>query len=184
MGERFLSLRFVATALLTLGLLIVGGFNIDQKRSYVIPDDGCVWIQTARGVQAQVVLPESPCDRAGVHEGDFLQWIDNKKIETDADVTRALYGVGVYSTAKYDLERNGERFEALVPIYPPGQRLVRRRLYLEIIGIYSLLVGALVLIKRFGAPPVMHFYYVCLISFVLFAYSYTGKLDALDWTVF
>jgi len=184
MGEKFLSLRFLATALLTLGLLIIGGFNIDQKRSYVIPDDGCVWIQTARGVQAQVVLPESACDRAGVHEGDFLRWINNKKIESDADVIRALYGVGVYSTAKYDLERNGERFEAPVPIYPPVQRLVRRRLYLEIIGIYSLLVGALVLIKRFGAPTVMHFYYVCLISFVLFAYSYTGKLDALDWTVF
>jgi PAS domain S-box-containing protein len=185
MGEKFLSLRFVATALLTLGLLIIGGFNIYQKRSYVIPDDGCLWIQTSKGVQAEGVFPESACDRAGVHEGDFLRSINSEKIETDADVTRALYGVGVYAIARYELERDGVQFVATpVTIFPPAQRLVRRRLYLEIIGIYSLLVGAFVLLKRFGAASVMHFYYVCLISFVLFAYSYTGKLNVLDWTVF
>src|SRR4030095_430499 len=169
MGEKFLSLRFVITALLTLGLLVIGGFNIYQKRSYITPDDGCVWIQTDGGIQAQVVFPESACDRAGVHEGDFLRWINDKKIESAGDVPRALYGAGVYSTARYELDRDGVRFETTpVTIYPLAQRLVRRRLYLEIIGIYSLLVGAFVLIKRFGAASVMHFYYVCLISFVLF----------------
>jgi len=185
MGEKFLSLRFIGTALLTLGLLIIGGFNIHQKRSYVIPEDGCLWIQTDAGVQAQVVVNDGACDRAGVHEGDLLRSINYMKIESDRDVTRALYSVGVYSTARYTLERDGVQFEsARVTIYPPAQRLVRRRLYLEIIGIYFLVVGAFVLIKRFRAAPVMHFYYVCLISFVLFAYSYTGRLDALDWTVF
>ena len=185
MGEKFLSLRFIGTALLTLGLLIIGGFNIHQKRSYVIPEDGCLWIQTDAGVQAQVVVNDGACDRAGVHEGDLLRSINYMKIESDRDVTRALYSVGVYSTARYTLERDGVEFEsARVTIYPPAQRLVRRRLYLEIIGIYFLVVGAFVLIKRFRAAPVMHFYYVCLISFVLFAYSYTGRLDALDWTVF
>jgi len=185
MGEKFLSLRFVATALLTLGLLTIGGFNIYQKRSYVTPDDGCIWTQTDEGVQAQIVVEESACDRAGVQKGDFLRGINDIDIQTDADVTKALYGVGVYSRAKYTLERDGTRIETIaVTIYPPNQRLVRRRLYLEIIGIYFLLVGAFVLIKGFGAAPVMHFYYVCLVSFVLFAYSYTGKLDTLDWTVF
>ena len=40
MGEKFLSLRFVGTALLTLVLLTIGGINIWQKRMHVIPDDG------------------------------------------------------------------------------------------------------------------------------------------------
>ena len=185
MGEKFLSLRFVGTALLTLGLLVIGGFNIQQKRSYVIPDDGCLWIQTDKGIQAQVVVEDGACERAGVQKGDLLRWVNNKKIESDRDVTRALYGVGVYSTARYTVERNGVRFETTpVTIYPPAQPLIRRRLYLEILGIYFLVVGAFVLIKRFREAAVTHFYYVCLISFVLFAYSYTGKLNALDWTVF
>jgi hypothetical protein len=51
-------------------------------------------------------------------------------------------------------------------------------------GIYYFLVGAFVLVKRLRAPHVVHFYFVCLISFVLFAYSYTGKLNPFDWTIF
>jgi PAS domain S-box-containing protein len=31
---------------------------------------------------------------------------------------------------------------------------------------------------------VVHFYFVCLVSFVLFVYSYTGKLNTFDWTIF
>ena len=56
MGKSFLSLRFVATALLTLGLLTVGGLNILQKRIYGIPYDGCSWIQTDAGAQARAVV--------------------------------------------------------------------------------------------------------------------------------
>jgi PAS domain S-box-containing protein len=39
-------------------------------------------------------------------------------------------------------------------------------------------------LKRPNAPHVLRFYFVCLISFVLFAFSYTGKLNAFDWTIF
>jgi len=62
--------------------------------------------------------------------------------------------------------------------------LKRQRLYLEIIGLFYLLAGVLVLIRRFRAPLAIHFYFVCLASFVLFVYSFTGKLDAFDWTIF
>src|SRR5688572_17181720 len=142
MGEKFLSLRFVGTALLTLVLLAIGGFNIWQKRMHVSPEDGCFWIQTDAGVQARVVTPEGPCDRAGVQEGDFLRSINNKRILSEQEVTETLYGLGVYSRAKYTLERKGVIFDSqAVTIAPPNQELVRRRLYLEITGIYFLAVG-------------------------------------------
>jgi two-component system, NtrC family, sensor kinase len=185
MGERLPALRFAATILLTLGLLVIGGFNIQQKRIHVIPDDGCFWIKTTQGVQAEVVVEDGPCERAGVLKGDLLRGINKKPILSDQDVAKALYDAGVYSTVKYTLERNGGEFESTaVIIPPPGQSIVRKRLYLEIIGIFSLIVGAYVLLKRVRAAPVLHFYFVCLTSFVLFTYSYTGKLDALDWSVF
>jgi signal transduction histidine kinase len=60
----------------------------------------------------------------------------------------------------------------------------RQRLFLEIIGLYYLLAGVFVLIRKFRAPLAIHFYFVCLVSFVLFVYSFTGELNALDWTVF
>jgi PAS domain S-box-containing protein len=185
MGKSFLSLRFVAVVLSSVALLILGGINIQQKRIYQTPEDGCAWIQTPSGVQARAVLAGGPCERAGVREGDLLRKINGEDVTADLDVTRILYGLGIYSSAKYTLERDGAVFESTsVTIAGPGQRLLRQRLYLEIIGIYFFVVGAYGLIKRFRAPHVLHFYFVCLISFVLFAYSYTGKLNALDWTIF
>jgi PAS domain S-box-containing protein len=120
-----------------------------------------------------------------VEQGDILRSINNKPIGNDRDVAKTLYDVGVYTIAKYTLERKTDTFESTpVIMEPPNQSVVRKRLYLEIIGIYFLVAGAFVLMKRIRAEPVLHFYYVCLIFFVLFAFSYTGKLDALDWTVF
>ena len=185
MGKSFLSLRFIATALLTLTLLTVGAFNIQQKRIFVIPEDGCSWIQTSGGVQARTVVKGGPCQEAGVNEGDFLREINGRPVVTDGDVTKAFYALRPVSTAIYKLSRNGYEFFSIpVVIGPPLQRYLRQRLYLEIIGLYSFVVGAFVLIKRFRAPHALHFYFVCLISFVLFAYSYTGKLDTFDWAVF
>lgn len=186
MSGRLFSLKFVATAVVTVGLLILGGLNIQQKRLVVVPEDGCFWIQTAQGVQARFVSEEGPGFRAGVREGDFLVKINDLPIATDQnDVTKILYELGVYAKPTYTLRRNGAEFPSTpVALTPLSQQFFRQRLFLEIIGIYYFLVGAFVLVKRLRAPHVVHFYYVCLISFVLFAYSYTGKLNPFDWTIF
>src|SRR5688572_2922490 len=185
MGKNFLSLRFAATVLLTLGLVVIGGLNIQQKRIFVFPEDGCLWFEGPTGVEARVVVEKGPCNRAGVQDGDVLRAINYTPIVRDQDVAWALYNAGVWSTVKYTLERDGAQFESTpVTMAPPGQRVVLKRLYLEIIGIYFLIAGTFVLFKRFQAEFVLHFYFVCLIFFVLFAFSYTGKLDGLDWTVF
>lgn len=184
MDGKFLAPKFAAIAVLTIGLLILGGLNIDQKRRWVAPEDGASWIQTSLGVEARNLTPDGPAQRAGIHEGDILREIDGHAVESDRHVTLLLYEVGVWSTAIYTVERNGESFKTNVVVSPAPQRLVRRRLALEILGIYYFLVGAFVLIKRVRAPHATHFYFVCLFAFVLFAYSYTGKLNAFDWTIF
>jgi len=185
MAGGFLSPKFAATVVLSIGLLVLGGLNIQQKRIWVAPEDGCFWIQTPAGVEARVVTKDGPGDRAGVQEGDILKAINGRSVASDRAVTEILYELGVYATATYKLQRNGVIFESTqVVIGPPPQRQIQQRLILEIIGIYYFLVGAFVLMKRFRAPHVMRFYYVCLISFVLFTYSYTGKLNPFDWAVF
>jgi two-component system NtrC family sensor kinase len=186
MGKGFLSLRFVLTGILALGLLLIGGLNIQEKRIYVTWEDGCTWVQTANGVEARIVAKDGPCEHAGVREGDFLTAINDRVIKNEADVPNTLFNLGPYPTIKYALVRNGVPIGSTTPVYigPPSDRLVRQRLYLEIIGLYYFVAGLFVLIKSPRSPRVLHFYLVCLFSFVLFAYSYTGKLDAFDWTVF
>jgi PAS domain S-box-containing protein len=184
MGKGLPSLRFTAIALLTTGLLVIGAFNVWQKRLYFIPVDGCSWIQTETGVQARAVTAGGPCERAGVEVGDFLKEINGEPVANDQDVTRILYELRPHATAKYKLRRNGLLFDSTAVVIAPDTRYARQRLYLEIIGIYSFIVGAFVLIKRFRVAHVLHFYFVCLAFFVLGAYSYTGKLNFFDWTVF
>ena len=185
MGGRFLSLKFVATVVVTAGLLVLGYLNIEQKRVWVVPEDGCSWIQTLEGVQVRAAVREGGCYRAGVRVGDILKAINEQRVLSDQDVTQILYETKVWNSPTYTLQRDGREFKSTpVVITPLNQRLVLQRLFLEIIGIYYVLVGGLVLIKRRRAPHATHFYYVCLVSFVLFAYSYTGKLNSFDWAVF
>ena len=184
MKRRVLSLRLFSTVLLTLGVLILGGINVQQKRIWVAPDDGCSWVQNAQDIQARFVVEDGPCNRAGILPGDVLKVIDGHLVQSDRHVTQLLYEIGVWSKATYTLERDGTSFESTLIIAPPPQKLLQQRLYLEIVGLLYFLIGSFVLIKRARAPHAYHFYLICLISFVLYVFRYTGKLNAFDWTIF
>jgi len=158
---------------------------VAQKRKWLAPDDGCSWIQNSQGlVQAQVVAEDGPAEHAGIQAGDILLEINGSEIKSDRDVTRALYKIGIWNQATYSINRANTRIDSTLVIAGPPNRLKRQRLFLEIIGLCYFLVGVLVLIPRFRTPQAMHFYYVCLTSFVLFVFSFTGKLNAFDWTIF
>ncbi len=184
MGRRIFSFRTIATVLLTVGILVLGGLNAQQKRKYVAPDDGCSWIQGSQGIQARLVVSDGPADKAGIQRGDILTAINGRPIRSDRHVTQILYELGIWSKATYTVQRSGTVFETTVVVAPPPERLMRQRLYLEIIGMLYFLVGIFVLTKRSRAPHALHFYFVCLTSFVLYFFHYTGKLNEFDWTIF
>src|ERR1700741_2437832 len=111
MGRKIFSFTVVATVLLTLAILVLGGLNVDQKRKYVPPDDGCSWIQGSQGVQAMLLVAGGPAEVATIQRGDILKAINGVPIRTDRDVTKRLYAVGVWGKATYTLERNGSVFD-------------------------------------------------------------------------
>src|SRR5215471_16126926 len=125
MRGKILSVTTFATALLTIGLLVLGGLNVDQKRKYVPPDDGCSWIQGNDGVRANAVLKDGPADRAGVQLGDLLKAINGETILNDRHVTEILYNkVGLWGRARYTIVRNGsEPFDVTVIVEPPPLRI-------------------------------------------------------------
>src|SRR5204862_144495 len=45
-------------------------------------------------------------------------------------------------------------------------------------------IGIYVLLRRWTAPGSTHFYIFCLVSFVFYAFKYTGKLNDVDWTIY
>ena len=134
-------------------------------------------------MQAQVVVRDGPAELAGIQAGDILLEINGVGVKSDSDVTRILYRFG-QSQAIYTLSRANTVIQKTLNITGTPPRLKRQRLFLEIIGLFYLLAGVFVLIRRFRAPLAIHFYFVCLTSFVLFVYSFTGALNVFDWTIF
>src|SRR5207253_10005214 len=114
----------------------------------------------------------------------ILNAINCRPIQHDRQVTQILYGLGAWSKATYTLQRRGTVFDAEVVVGPQLDRVLRQQTYLEIVGLLYFLVGIFVLLKRSRAPHGLHFYVVCLASFVYYAFHYTGKLNGFDWTIF
>jgi len=189
MGRKIFSFKYVATVLLTVAVLILGGLNAQQKRRFSTPDDGAVWIQGPAGIQARAVAPNGPADKAGIQTGDVLKAITPVNgnpipVRSDRHVTQILYELGTWSRATYTVVRNEKEVPMMLVTAPPPVQYLRHQQYLEVIGLIYFLVGIFVLLKRSRAPHALHFYFVCLTSFVFYAFHFTGKLNPFDWTIF
>src|SRR5438094_4306097 len=184
MRRKIWSVKYVATVLLTLTVLILGGLNAQRKRRYIPPDDGTAWFEGTEGIQARLVVPDGPAEKAGIRRGDVLRAINGQAVENDRHVTRFLYELGAWSRATYTIDRDGKEFDTTVVVGPAPEQSLRQQKYLEIIGLIYFLVGCFVLLKRSRAPHALHFYLVCLTSFVFYAFHFSGKLNPFDWTIF
>ena len=152
MRRKIWSVKYVATVLLTLTVLILGGLNAQQKRRYIPPDDGAAWVEGTEGIQARLVVPDGPAEKASIRRGDVLRAINGQAVENDRHVTRFLYELGAWSRATYTIDRDGKEFDTTVVVGPAPEQSLRHQKYLEIIGLIYFLVGCFVLLKRSRAP--------------------------------
>ncbi len=91
-------------------------------------------------------------------------------------------GLGVYSQAKYELERGGKRINATSVILDKTDTTLQQGE--RLIALIYLGIGIYVLFRRWTAPKSTHFYLFCLLSFILYSFHYTGKLNTFDWIVY
>ncbi len=87
-------------------------------------------------------------------------------------------GIGVYSQAKYELERDGKVIEAPSLILDKTDRTMQQGE--RLIALIYLGIGVYVLFRRWTAPKSTHFYVFCLVSFILYSFHYTGKGNTFD----
>ena len=93
---------------------------------------------------------------------------------------RQLFQSGVYLKATYSLVRQGVPLDVeLVPV--PADRSLNQ--WQRLIALIYLGIGLYVLLRRWTAPGSLHFYIFCLVSFVLYSFKYTGKLNDFDWVI-
>jgi PAS domain S-box-containing protein len=80
------------------------------------------------------------------------------------------------------LERHGVKLEPVSVILVPADKSMYQGL--RLIALIYLGIGVYVLLRRWTAPKSTHFYLFCLVSFVLYSFHYTGKLNLFDWIVY
>ena len=80
------------------------------------------------------------------------------------------------------MERRGIEFNAKVIV---GERIPDYSLYYQyLIGLAYLAIGLFVYFRRGNAPKSLHFLLLCLVSFVLSTFHYTGKLNNFDKVIY
>src|SRR5579863_4622291 len=177
--------RLVAAVLafLTVAAVVFGVLNYRQRSQFVMPDDGVTWLDSSSGVQAWRVESNSPAARAGIHQGDTVQSINGVRVRRATQVTAQLWHAGVWSSVPYRLARNGESFEAIVVTAPAEKSTVLWNCF-GILSLLYLFIGLFIFARRWTAPRAVHFYAFCLVSFIFYAFHYSGKLNSFDWTIY
>jgi len=177
------SLGAVVLAVVTLAAVIFAILNFDQRSRFESPDDGVAWRDTDHGVEAWRVSTAGPAWRAGIRQGDRLVEIEGQRVPGALQVTKRVWRAGLWSQLRYKVERGGVTFETPVVI-APAEKPVTAENYLRLVGLIYLFIGIFIFIRRWNAPRAVHFYVFCLVSFILYSFHYSGKLDNFDYEIY
>jgi len=177
--------RLKNAAVLGIALVLgsLGIYNIFLKATWTLMDDGVFWKQGPQGLYAARVAAGGPGDKAGVRIGDTVLAIDGEEALSPADLAARLASKGAGEQLTYSLLRADERRAVAVNVSPLSKGNVTLFYYLSLVGFFSLLVGTIVMLRRPPDRAALHFYAICLLFFLMYSTSYTGKLNFADWTL-
>ena len=175
--------RPAVTVLLVVALVGLGISNIILRARWHEVEDGVLWSARAEGVTAVEVAEGSAAARAGITRGDILLAVNGAAIETPAEALeyqhRGRQGTGL----SYTVARLGVSQVLTVTLSQANQA---RSMYfvLAAVGLFTLLVGGAVRLRRPRDEATLHFFWLCVAFFGWFTFSFNGPLDRLDWVFY
>ena len=166
----------------TVAVVIAAGINFQQQSRYHLPDDGVTWIDKSAGETSRVVAVYvsrgSPGEKAGIHVGDVLVSIEGVKVDQASDAMQVLARLGPWRKAEYQIKHDGIEVPANVII---GEAERDSTIFYQYaVGAVYLAIGLFVYFRRRSAPRALHFFLLCLASFIMSAFHYSGKLNGFD----
>jgi hypothetical protein len=159
-------------------LLCFGALNIAVRVTSDQPEDGVFWQERPEGVTARDVAPRSgamdqrhPAEMCWSRSTGIVESVDavQRVVSQATPAERLSYSV---------LRQRGRLLSVEVTPVPGGNRM----LYVvgSAIGIFTLLIGASVQLRRPHDPATLHFFWLCLAFFGTLTFSFS-RLDRLDW---
>ena len=162
-------------------LLCLGVANILARAGFHELEDGVLWVQGPEGVVVADIAEGTSAAGVGLARGDVLLAIDDRPVQAVSDVIEALHAAEAGATARYTVLRLGAREVVDLRIAPIPNGARPFYFLLASIGVFTLLVGGAVRLRRPRDPATLHFFWLSVAFFGLFTFSFSGRLDRLDW---
>jgi two-component system NtrC family sensor kinase len=173
--------------IVTVAAVIAAAINFQQQSHFALPDDGVAWVDqiTPDGdsqVVATYVHPGSPAAKRGLRTGDVLLSIEGVRMDNALEATQVIARLGPWRQADYEIQRGGVKFTAKVII---GQAERDSTIFYQYaVAVVYLAIGMFVYFRRGNAPRALHFFLLCLASFIMSAFHYSGKLNTFDKVIY
>ena len=162
-------------------LFCLGVLNIADRATWKEVEDGVLWGARPEGVVAIEIARDSPAARVDLRAGDVLLAINGQPVDAPSQVRAVLHNRSESTWLTYTVARRGapQLLTVTLARIPQGNRTLY--FILAAIGLFTLLVGASVRLRRPLDQATLHFFWLCLAFFGMFTFSFSGRLDRLDW---
>jgi two-component system NtrC family sensor kinase len=175
--------RSVFAVAVVVALIALGVANVAMYSRWHEVEDGVFWGARAEGVTAVEVAAGSAAAAAGIQRGDVLVAVNRAPVQTPADVIEYQHRSHEGTRLAYTLLRLGTR-QVLDISLAPAPHGSPMYFVLAAVGLFTLLVGASVRLRRPRDQATLHFFWLCVAFFGVFTFSFNGPFDRLDWVFY
>jgi len=165
-------------------LLCLGAANVATRATWHEFEDGVLWSESDAGVVVADIAPGGPAATTGLKPGDVLIAIDDRPVQSASDVLAFLHSARRDQMLRYTMLRLGTRQVVDVRVAPLPNGPGALYFVLAAVGIFTLLVGGAVRLRRPRDPATLHFFWVAVAFFGVITFSFSGRLDRLDWVFY
>ena len=160
----------------------LGIANITTHARWDEVEDGVFWGARAEGLTAVEVAAGSAGARAGIERGDLLLAVNGAPLYAGRR-RRAPARRSSRHAADVYARRLGTQ-QVIDVALAPAPKGTSMYYVLAAVGLFTLLVGASVRLKRPHDQATLHFFWLCVAFFGAFTFSFNGPFDRLDWVFY
>jgi two-component system NtrC family sensor kinase len=175
--------RSVFAVVIVLLLVALGIANVAMYSRWHEVEDGVLWSNRSEGVTATEVASGTAAEAAGIQRGDVLLAVNGLPIQLPSDVIEYQHRGHAGTRLVYTLLRSGTR-QPIVLALAPAPRGNSMYFVLAAVGLFTLLVGGAVRLRRPHDQATLHFFWLCVAFFGVFTFSFNGPFDRLDWAFY